>query len=212
LVSPWFVLLGVACQFAGSARYVVQTLRGLAIPNRVTWTLWAIAPLIAFAGELSKGVGLQSLLTLTVGLSPAVVLAASYTRHAGRWDLTRFDILCGALSVIGIVLWQLSGDGSVAIGLSLGADFLAATPTLIKVWRAPHTEEPGAFIGAFLSALITLFTIKHWTFAVAAWPAYLLVMSAVLVLLYRAGSTRRASKQNSLPSGSANTTHDTLSP
>ena len=57
MLDARFVLLGAALHAVGSIRYLLRTLQGTAIPNRVTWALWAVAPLIAFAAEISRGVG-----------------------------------------------------------------------------------------------------------------------------------------------------------
>jgi len=51
-----FVILGAAIGSAGAALYLRDTLRGVTQPNRVTWLLWAAAPLLAFAVEVQAGV------------------------------------------------------------------------------------------------------------------------------------------------------------
>ena len=48
---------------AGAAVYLRDTLRGTTQPNRVTWLLWAVAPLLAAAVEFNEGVGLRALPT-----------------------------------------------------------------------------------------------------------------------------------------------------
>jgi len=186
MLDERFVLLGGAIQIVGSARYVLNVMRGHTIPHRLTWLLWSIAPIIAFSAELSKGVGLRSLMTLLVGVSPLVILVASLTtRHAGTWRITAFDAVCGALSVVGLILWQATGQGDVAIALSLGADAFAAAPTVRKALRAPQTESYGAYLGGAISAAVTLLTIRRWTFAEAAWPGYIFCVGTLLFVLIR---------------------------
>jgi hypothetical protein len=62
-----------------TAVYLRDTLRGTTKPNRVTWLLWAVAPLLAAAVELSEGVGLRALPTFMVGFMPLLVFVGRST-------------------------------------------------------------------------------------------------------------------------------------
>ena len=59
MLNVHFVFLGAAIGTVGQALYVVDTIRGRTQPNRVTWLLWAVNPLLAFAVEIDDGVGLR---------------------------------------------------------------------------------------------------------------------------------------------------------
>ncbi len=185
MIPVQFVYVGALLSLIGTSTYIADTVRGRTHPNRVTWFLWALAPLIAFVAQLQEGVGLRSLLTFTVGFGPLLVFLASFVNRGAYARITRFDLACGSLSIVALVAWQLTGKGTVAIAFSLLADFMAAVPTLRKAYREPHTETAAAFLCSGLSAAITLLTITEWDFAVAAFPVYILVMSALLFTLVR---------------------------
>jgi hypothetical protein len=193
VIPVQFVFVAAALSGVGLTSYVVATLRGTARPNRVTWFLWSLAPLIAFAAELSQGVGLQSLMTFVVGFGPAVVLAASFVSRHGSVRLTRFDLSCGSLSLVALAMWRITGQGDVAIAFSVAADLLAGVPTIRKAYRDPASESWPAFACSGLSAAITLLTITTWTFAAAAFPVYILCGSTLLTVLIRFPSLGRAS-------------------
>lgn len=180
-----FIGLAVAFNVAGLSVYVRDTVRGHTQPNRVTWLLWAVAPLIGFAAEIGEGVGVIAVTTLMLGLGPLVVLAASFVNRRGYARLTPFDLACGGLSVLALIAWRVTGSGDVAIVFSVLADLLAGAPTLRKAYTSPHTETATAFLCSAISASITLLTISDWTFASAAFPVYILAMSSTLFLLVR---------------------------
>jgi hypothetical protein len=52
----YIVLLGAVVFMFGIFFYIKATLRGETKPNKVTWLMWAIAPLIASAAAFSDGV------------------------------------------------------------------------------------------------------------------------------------------------------------
>lgn len=185
MIDPRFVLLGMAFSLAGSLSYCRAMLRGRARPNRVSWMLWALAPLVAFAAEISEGVGLPSVLTLSVGVGPLCVFLCSFAVRAGRWRIGPVDIACGALSLCAIALWAVSGRGTTAIALSIAADALAGIPTIRKALSSPETEHPLPYLAGVANATITLFTIRHWNFSTAGFPVYILGIATVLYALAR---------------------------
>lgn len=185
MIPVQFVFVAAGFSLVGIVAYVADTLRGRSHPNRVTWFLWALAPLIAFVAQIQQGVGLQSLLTFMVGFGPAVVLAASFVAGHAPVRITRFDLACASVSILALVAWRATGQGNVAIAFSLLADLMAAVPTLRKTYVAPHTETATVFACSAVSASLTLLTITTWNFATAAFPAYILFMSGVLFTLVR---------------------------
>lgn len=183
MLDSRFVWLGALLNLFGSSGYAIDTIKGKTKPNRVTWFLWALAPLIAFAAELGQDVGIQSLMTFMVGFGPALIFAASFVNKKSFWNITRLDIACGVLSLIALILWKLCGAGDVAILFSLLADTLAGIPTLLKAYRDPQSESVCAYRNGALSAGITLLTIKHWNFATFAFPLYILTTCVIFVAL-----------------------------
>jgi len=185
LISDKFVIVGVLVQLWGIWVYIKETLAGKTKPNRVTWFLWFLAPTIAFAAELDKGVGLKSLMTLSVGLGPLFVLLASFKNRKSYWQLKTSDYLCGLLSILGLILWLTFNEGNLAIALSVLADAFAALPTLVKSFYHPDTESEEAYTVAIVNAGITLLTIKAWTLADSAFPIYIFIINIAFVLLIR---------------------------
>jgi len=176
MLNPNFAIVGALIAVAGCASYAWDTLKGSTQPNRVGWSLWALAPLIAFAAELSQGVKLQqSLITFSAGFGPMLVLLASFADRKAYWKIKPFDWYCGALSLIALLLWWITGKGDVAIIFSICADLLACIPTATKAFTNPETESPTAFVAGSVGVIITLLTIQHWMFPNYAFPVYLLV-------------------------------------
>jgi len=194
-----FVILGAAIGGLGQIAYARDALRGRTQPNRVTWLLWAAAPLLAFSAELDAGVGLRSLLTLTAGLGPLVIFIATLVSRKSAWRVGPLDVACGALSIVGIVGWLATRQGLVAIAASIAADGLAWVPTLVKSWQDPGSEGVAVYAGAFLNASITLLTVTRASAAVVAFPTYVLVVGSTELALVagRVGPRYRAHRRPS---------------
>ena len=115
MFSSNLVIVGVIISFAGGLSYLLDTIKGKAKPNRITYLLWTIAPLIAFFAEIKQGVKIQALTTFMVGFMPLLIFIASFVNKKAEWKLGRFDYICGGLSFIGLILWYLTKSGNIAI-------------------------------------------------------------------------------------------------
>lgn len=185
MINPNFVILGVILQSFGGFSYFVDTIKGKVQPNKVSWLLWSIAPLVAFAAEISQGVGIQSLTTFIVGFVPLVIFISSFTNKKAEWKLGRLDIICGILSFLGIILWYITKVGNIAILFAIIADGLAALPTIVKSYSYPETENDLVYLFGVVNAGIGLLAIQTWNFEHYGFPAYLLLVTTILTVLIR---------------------------
>jgi hypothetical protein len=195
MISENFVYVGVVISFLGGLHYVIETLKGKTKPNRVSWFLWFLAPMIAFASQLDQGVGAQAWLTFSAGFNPFVVLLASFVSHKAQWKVSRLDIACGVLSLLGIVFWLSADAPNVAIVFSILADATAAIPTLIKSYRYPETETSTAFSSSIVASGLTLLSIDIWDFQHYAFTSYIFIICCTFVYFISVRPRLRTKRQ-----------------
>lgn len=192
------VIIALLVQFIAGGIYIKGTLSGGVKPNRVTYFLWFILPVVAFAGAVDEGVGMIALYTLLNGFISLTVFLVSFLNKDGYWKLGRFDYFMGAMAIIGVVLWQATGNGNLAIIFALVADFFAGLPTLKKAYQAPDTENIVTYFLGIVGAIIIMSAIGTWDFAHYAFPVYLVALNAMIVFAMCVGP--RASKNMVLKS------------
>ena len=183
MLPSYFVIIGTLISVAGSAAYLVDTLKGKIRPNRVSFLLWSIAPFIAFAAQIKQGVGLEALMTFSTGFFPLVVFIATFINKNAEWKINKFDWLCGFLSVIGLTLWIITKVGDIAIIFSILADGLAALPTLVKAYKYPDTELAWPWLATSLGVALTLLTIAHPDFTNSGFIIYILIVDSLVFCL-----------------------------
>ncbi len=185
MISQNFIFVGAIIFFLGSIGYFVETLQGKVKPNKVTWFVWTLAPMIAFFAQVKQGVGLQSLLAFMVGFIPLIIFLASFINKKSYWKIGKLDLICGGLSIFGLILWQITQVGNIAIFFSLISDFLAGWPTVIKSYQHPETENYLLYLGNAIFALITLLTIKIWTFETYSFSLYIFIFTLLITILIK---------------------------
>lgn len=194
MIPSWTVFIAAGISLIGATTYIRKVLRGEAQPNRVTWIMWAVAPLTAFVIELQEGVGLASTMTFMVGAIPVAVLIASWKSKSAVWNLGFFDLVCGVLSVIGLVTWLASDQPTLGLMAQVIADSVAALPTLRKSFLYPETEAQGPYLTGTINATITMLTLKEWTTAGVAFPLAIFIADILIWLFILTKVGRRFAK------------------
>ena len=183
MLNQNFVYLGLLFSVISGYIYLADVLKGKVKPNKVTYFLWALAPFVAFFAEIKQGVGIQSLFTFITGFIPLSIFVASFVNKKSYWKLNRFDFICGALSLFGLLLWYATKVGNIAIAFGILADGLAYIPTIIKSYYHPETENGYSYLLSAVSAGITLLTVKIWNFETYSFPVYLLIIDVIVFIL-----------------------------
>ncbi len=185
-MTQYPVFVGAIVMFGGVLSYTWATLRGETKPNRVTWLLWSIAPLIGTAAALSDGVRLATLPVLVAGVSPLMVFVASFVNKKSYWKLEKLDYICGSIAILALILWRITDDPIVAIQFAILSDALAALPTLIKSWKFPETESGIAYTTSLFGTATSFFAFKTGDFSEWAFPVYLVTINALIAFaIYR---------------------------
>lgn len=192
-MTQYLVFLGAAVSFAGGTFYIKETLSGRTKPNRVTWLMWAIAPLIATSAALADGIRLAALPVFMSGFIPLLVFLASFANSKAYWKLEKFDYFCGASSFLALILWIITKEPVIAIIFAIASDGFAALPTIIKSWKHPDTESTEIFVGGLFNASTAFFALKTFDFSGIAFPMYLLSVNSILIV---AGYRGRWAKRN----------------
>ena len=185
--AHWLVVVSVFVSVGGSAAYIRDTLAGKTKPNRVSWSMWALAPLIGTAAALSAHAdGWATIRIFLAGFLPLIVFMASFINPQSYWKLTLFDFLCGACSVLALVVWGVADSPRMAILLAAIGDGFASLPTIRKAWSYPETETGLVYIASFVGVLLIIPSIPVWNIENSAFQVYLLIANTFLLFaVYR---------------------------
>lgn len=176
MIAKLLVILGVLVNSVGTVYYIRGMFAGKVRPNKMTFLMWSIAPLIGGVAALVKGATWSTIPVFLDGFWPLVILLIALLNVRAYWRLQTSDYICGILSALALILWGITREPDIAIVFAILGDFFAAVPTLIKAWRYPKTENPWGYFGSSFSGLTGVIVATSWSFSQVAFPAYLFVM------------------------------------
>jgi hypothetical protein len=176
----------VLIQLVGVYFYIRDMFRGTTKPNLVSWTIWALAPLIGAYLSIKAGAGLSVLPVFMSGFNPVLVIIIALIIKKGYWKITKFDIICGILALFALVIWGITRNFSLAILFAILSDFFASIPTVVKSWKFPETETGATYTGGIIANILGLLMIKNWTFPIYSLGVYFIIINIVTVfVIYR---------------------------
>lgn len=189
MLPEYFAVIGSVIASIGGIYYAYLTFKGRVKPNKVTWFFWGAFPIIAFAAQLSQGVGLVAWATFVAGVPPVLVLIGSLFNKGAYWQTRRMDYLFAVAGILSVIAWQATDTPSIAFTFALLADFLVALPTVIKTYQFPKTENWKAYGVSAFGFLLAVLAIPGWTYENCAFVVYLFLLNLSIAVL----ATRRPS-------------------
>jgi len=183
MIPEYFAIVSALVSSTGGLYYLYKTITGKTRPNRTTWLLWGLLPMIAFVAQRAQGVEAMSWITFAAGLISFLIVLASFLNKKAYWKTKPRDYYIAAGAICGITLWLVTDNPNLAILFMLAADFLASLPTILKSYQYPETESWVAYAISTLGFGIGMLSIQSYTFENSAFVIYLFVVSGLLTIL-----------------------------
>ncbi len=119
--------------------YGRETLDGRTLPNVVSWGIWKLEVLIALAAQWSAGASWSLLLLVSATVINITIVGLGVFGY-GYKKFGTVETVCLSLSLLALLLWQVTQNPLVAIFFAIAADFIAYIPTLVKTYKEPGSE------------------------------------------------------------------------
>ena len=187
MLPEYFAIIGAIIGSLGGFYYLYETIVGRAQPNRITWLLWGIFPMVIFVAQRVQGVEGLSWASFVAGFTPLLIVAASFFNKKAYWRSEPRDYYLMAAAIVGIVLWAITDDPNLALLFALVADMLAGIPTLIKSYRHPRSESWIAYAISAVGFGMSFLSVQTYDFQNTAFVAYLFIANGALALLASRG-------------------------
>ncbi len=193
-----FLIILSIIQLWGDLIYVRNAFLGKSQPNRITFFLGGLVPMIAVAIGLSAGEGWALLPVFMVGLGPLLIFIASFFNSKAYWKLGLFDYVSGVLAILAFVMWIFFRQANVAVMFAILSDVFIWLPTLVKAWKYPETETGIGYAVAVLNATIGLIILQSYNFTHSGFLFYtVLINLSLTIAVYRKHPFQKLKRERS---------------
>lgn len=178
----YLVVLSALISVIGASFYLKDTISGKTKPNRVSWFLWAAAPLIGGAAAIAGGADFwANSRILIAGILPLLIFLATFFNKQAYWAIGRFDLICGSLSLIAFIFWFFVDSPTLGVLLAAIGDGMASIPTIRKAYNYPKTETAFTYLMSLLSLLVILPAITEWNIVSSSFHIQLVLQNLLIV-------------------------------
>lgn len=181
---PFYIAyLSIINSTLSSYVYIRDTLKGETKPNRVSWFIWAIAPLIASFLLFFETHSLAALPLFVSGFTSFLIFLASFKNKNAYWELGKLDYLCLFFALCSLVAWLGFDEGFLATLFAILVDLIAFVPTYVKSWNFPESENLAPYMSGVFNSILSLLTITTFTFLTYGFAFYFLLGCVVEIMI-----------------------------
>ncbi len=182
-IKALFGILSSVFVLVGAIPYLSDIHARRAHPHMLSWMGWAFITALGGFAMLAEGGQWTVAIVFANTISCLSIVGYSVFRRVGVWSTTTWDYVFFGFGILGLVLWQTLDMPILALICAIVADLSFGIPTIIKTYKDPNSETPFVWLTATLSGVFSMFAIHQISFAEIAYPFYLLVFDAIVLLL-----------------------------
>lgn len=178
--SDLIIIAGVLTVL-GYIPYITDVVKNKTHPNLVTWFTWTLVAVINTAAAISTHAVHTAIFSGITTVGNGAILVAGLKKGVKKY--TPFDFICQALALIGLLLWRLTNDPSLAVLFGLLVIVIAAMPTWRHAYMKPFEETWKSFVIGSSSGAVTILSLSSFTFVAVAFPLTAATNSALMVAI-----------------------------
>jgi hypothetical protein len=162
--------------------YVWSIVKGRTRPDRVTW--WVLSLVSGMIVATYGASGARETIWLPIGYTVSFAIVALFSLRYGDGPphLHVLDRVCLASALLSAVVWWSFNAPLPALVMTIITEFMGLIPTAMKAYKRPVTESQTAWIITTIASLSNLLAVHEWSFAIAAYPIYVFLTNAVMVV------------------------------
>ena len=177
------IFAGIIVIFA-SIPYLIDVKRKKARPARSTWIMFVILLFLGVIQSGSLGSGYSRF--LIIGDITTCTLVLLFSFRYGISSITTLDIVCYSILTLDIILWQLLDNPLLGLLITISADLVAITPTIVKTYIDPSSETPAIWLITTFASLLAIFSENEISLVIIIFPLYLALTNGVIgVMTFR---------------------------
>lgn len=153
--------------------YFYTIYKGETKPHAFSWLLWGSVTGIGTLAQFELNAGPSAWALGFVSVTCLFIAFLSF--FIGEKDYSKSDWGALIVCVLAIILWKVTDNVMIALGLVVTIDALTYWPTVRKSYYKPQTEPPISYGLAGLRYFLMLFAVPDPTWQNLMYPFFLMI-------------------------------------
>jgi len=165
----------------GDIPYLIDTVKKVTQPQRVTWGIIVLLNTVGFANQLASGANDSLWLFGAAVVMTGLIFATSLWHGVG--GRTKQDFIVLMIGLAGIILWLIFDDPLLSILANVVAGIVALIPTFIKARRDPDSETRITWLFGAISATLAAISVGEFDIQLLLLPVNAAIVQGYMVYL-----------------------------
>lgn len=188
-MKDYLAIAALVVSIGANIPYILDTIKGKAKPERISWLLWTLLGLTYYFSALfADGAKLFTFGEL-VGPGIIFILALKY----GVGGKSKFDLISLTIALVAFSFLFVFDGVLIGLLLALVVDGIGAMLTLRKLFIDPSSESRSFWALGAIASVLALASLTVYNLETVLFPVYVLIFSS-LVFIKAAPSTTKHSK------------------
>lgn len=93
------------------------------------------------------------------------------------------DIIVFCMAIVSLVIWRTIQNPTLGLLMSILTDIIAFSPTIVKTWILPETEEWKFYMSDVIASFFSILSITLYSMENLAFPIYILCINTLSVVM-----------------------------
>lgn len=178
-MKDYFAVAALVVSVAANIPYVIDTIKGRAKPERISWLLWTLLGLTYyFSAVFADG---ATWFTFGELIGPGLIFLLALKFGVG--GRSKFDLYSLSVALVAFSLLFVFDNVLIGLALALIVDGIGAMLTIRKLRIDPTSESRVFWAMGVLSALLALISLTRYNLETVIFPVYVLLFSSSVLAL-----------------------------
>ncbi len=172
----------------GAAAYIRDTYHKRTLPHRFAWLIFLILSVVSFASQAALGAQASLFYAGWFVVNNIIIVGLSFRKNGGHGEISKINIFCLMLAIVGIVLWKTLSSPLLALISVLIADGIGAIMIVLKSYKYPQSETLIMWVLGIVASGLSALSVGKLDIVLLASPIQLLFFNIAIVVAILLGN------------------------
>lgn len=175
-----FLIASIVVSLLSPLIAILSIFKGDYKPQRTTRLIYVVIVCLYVATLFSSGER-KGLFVALVQLACCIIIFALSIKY-GMGGKNKLDFLVLIAAGLTLIIWYSTSNPVLALYLSILADFIGTSPSIIKSYQKPFTEVAKFYFCDVMASIFVMLSLESYGLRDVGFPGYIFLVNLVMVL------------------------------